>query len=527
MADSQHTSISNDINSNANATTNSRDERELRLFLALDKENKGFTTRREIFRSITHMGICLEDSRLKESIKALDTYTDLDPISYAEFCQIIRPNISLIEQILQANLIIPEFAESRRAIEQIFETTKTIPDGKVAHYIPQLARVAPDQYAVSLCTIDGQRFSLGDYQTDFCIQSCCKPINYCLALEENGEDGVHKHVGREPSGRGFNELTLNHEGKPHNPMLNAGAIMCCSLIKPGINIADRFDYVMGQWKALCGGTKVGFSNSVYLSERATADRNFALGYFMRENKAFPENTDLIATLEFYFQCCSIEVNTEQMSIVAATLANGGVCPITGKRIFKPKTVQNCLSLMSSCGMYDFSGEFAFTVGLPAKSGVSGVIMIVVPNVMGICTWSPRVDRQGNSVRGIAFCKKLVETFNFHNYDNLTGLSEKRDPRRNRLDVETDRVIAMIWAASKGDLTAIQRLVARGVDINGADYDGRTPLHLAASEGHTHIVQYLINYQAKTNLIDRWGNTALDDAIQNKHQEIVDLLKTTA
>ncbi|MBI4854165.1 MAG: glutaminase A [Acidobacteria bacterium] len=522
MQDSEQTSI----NTSTGSLLNSRDERELRLFLALDKENQGFITRRDLFRSIKQTGICLEDLRLKESIKSLDSYEDTDPISYPEFCQIIRPNISLIEQILQANLIIPEFTETRRVIEQLFETTKLISDGEVASYIPQLARVAPEQYAVSLCTIDGQRFSLGDYQTDFCIQSCCKPINYCLALEENGQEKVHKHVGREPSGRGFNELTLNYEGKPHNPMLNAGAIMCCSLIKPESNIADRFDYVMGQWKALCGGAKVGFSNSVYLSERSTADRNFALGYFMRENKAFPENTDLIATLEFYFQCCSIEVNTEQMSIVAATLANGGVCPITGKRIFTPKTVQNCLSLMSSCGMYDFSGEFAFTVGLPAKSGVSGAIMIVVPNVMGISTWSPRVDRQGNSVRGIAFCKRLVEAFNLHNYDNLTGLSEKKDPRRSRLDIETDRVIAMIWAASKGDLTAIQRLMARGVDINGADYDGRTPLHLASSEGHTHIVKYLINHNVNINLKDRWGNTPLDDAIQNNHQEIIKLLKSS-
>ncbi|MBK7993617.1 MAG: glutaminase A [Blastocatellia bacterium] len=519
MSDSQ--SLSEDINKQA---ANSRDERELRLFLALDKENRGFTTPQEIKRSISHTGISLSDLRLKESIKALQAYSDTDKISYPEFCQIIRPNIALIEQTLQANLIIPEFSATRRIIEQIFENTKTITEGTVASYIPQLARVNPEQYAVSLCTIDGQQAYFGDYQTDFCIQSCSKPINYCLALEEQGENIVHKYVGREPSGRGFNELTLNYENKPHNPMINSGAIMCCSLIKPQINIADRFDYVMEQWKAICGGAKVGFSNAVYLSERATADRNFAIGYFIRENKAFPENTDLIATLEFYFQCCSIEVNAQQMSVVAATLANGGVCPITGNRIFTPKTVQHCLSLMSSCGLYDFSGEFAFTVGLPAKSGVSGAIMIVVPNVMGLCTWSPRVDRQGNSVRGLAFCKKLVEVFNFHNYDNLTGVSEKIDPRRNRLDIETDRVIALIWAASKGDLTAIQRLVARGVDINGADYDGRTPLHLAASEGHAHIVKYLLGYGANTQLKDRWGNTAIDDAANNQHQEIISLLK---
>lgn len=355
-------------------------------------------------------------------------------------------------------------------------------------------------------------------------QSCCKPVNYCLALEEHGDDVVHRYVGREPSGHGFNELTLNRAGKPHNTMINAGAIMCCSLVNLGGDMADRFDHVIDRWSALAGDTKIGFSNSVYLSERATADRNFALGYFMREHNGFPEGTDLIATLEFYFQCCSIEMNTEQLAVVAATLANGGVCPATGKRIFHPKTVQHCLSLMYSCGMYDFSGEFAFSIGLPAKSGVSGAIMIVVPNVGGICTWSPRLDKQGNSVRGIAFCKKLVETFNFHNYDNLTGLSEKRDPRRDRIHAEADVIVSLIWSASKGDLTAIQRLYAFGVDLDGADYDGRTPLHLAASEGHRHVVDFFMNHGANLSPRDRWGGTPAEDARRHGHAEIAELLE---
>ena len=125
------------------------------------------------------------------------------------------------------------------------------------------------------------------------------------------------------------------------------------------------------------------------------------------------------------------MTAETMSVIAATLANGGVCPLTGVRVFEPATVQKCLSLMYSCGMYDFSGEWAFRVGPPAKSGVSGVIMIVVPNVMGVVCWSPRLDENGNSVRGIDFSKRLVDTFNFHNYDHMVGGSGKRDPRLQR------------------------------------------------------------------------------------------------
>lgn len=330
-------------------------------------------------------------------------------------------------------------------------------------------------------------------------------------------------MGREPSGRGFNELTLNHNGRPHNPMINAGAIVTCSLIKPQMKVADRFDYVMDRWAALSGGKRPSFGNSVYLSERQTADRNFALGYFMREHGAFPDGTDLIDILEFYFQCCSIEVTAEMMSCIAATLAHGGVCPITGERVFGPETVQNALSLMYSCGMYDYSGEFAFSMGLPAKSGVSGALMIVVPNVMGICTFSPRLDRLGNSVRGIEFCKELIKKFNFHNYDGLTGISNKKDPRVQKIVSEGEMTTTMIWAASKGDLTVVQNLIARGAEINHGDYDGRTPMHLAAAEGRDDVIEFFIKHGAILDPQDRWGGTPLSDAEKGKHQKVITML----
>ena len=245
---------------------------------------------------------------------------------------------------------------------------------------------------------------------------------------------------------------------------------------------------------------------------------------MNENGAFPEGTDLVQVLEFYFQCCSLTCNADALSVIAATLANGGICPTTGKRVLSPQTVRNCLSLMYSCGMYDFSGEFAFSIGLPAKSGVSGAMMIVVPNVMGLCTWSPRLDRLGNSVRGIDFCKELVTDFNFHNYDNLTGISEKRDPRAHDAAVEADLVTSMIWAASKGDLSSVRRLVACGASIDAPDYDGRTPLHLAASEGQREVVEYFIKQGAQIAPVDRWGGKPSDDARKAKHHAIGDLLK---
>jgi glutaminase len=493
------------------------------LFAALDRDGRGAIHGDELAEALRRAGVRPDDVRLADTFTALAARGDA-PIGPAEFAAIVRPNILLVERILQGHTVIPDFADFCAEIGRLYAETRRNESGKVADYIPQLGRVDPDQYAVAVCTVDGQRFEIGDTRVGFSVQSCSKPIIYCLALEEHGEDVVHRHVGREPSGRGFNDLTLDPQGRPHNPMINAGSIMCCSLVRPQLDLADRFDFVQSAWADLAGGSRPGFNNSVYLSERSTADRNFALGYFMRENRAFPPGTDLLGTLEFYFQSCSVELDADRMSVVAATLANGGVCPTTGRPIFHPRTVRNCLSLMYACGMYDFSGEFAFTIGLPAKSGISGALMLVVPNVLGICIWSPRIDRHGNSARGVEFCKGLVSAFNFHNYDGLSGLSKKKDPRVSGLRARGDEVTASIWAASQGDLGALQQLLARGARVDAPDYDGRTPLHLAAAEGHRHIVEFLLGHGADPNPRDRWRRTPLDDAARGGHVELARLLE---
>ena len=513
------------VDANAVKATSAKvDGREYRLFRSLDVDRRGKISVGDLLDAFERTGLYRDDQRISETMASLATHGVHEELSYDEFVEIIRPNILLVEQALQGNVILPDFEDFCGLAEGIYLKTKEIGDGHVADYIPQLGRVDPELYGLALCTIDGQQFALGDHDTDFCVQSCCKPISYCLALEEHGEEMVHHYVGREPSGRNFNELTLNEDGRPHNPMINAGAIMCSSLISPQLDPAERFDLVLEKWQALGGNRKVNFNNSIYQSERQTGDRNYALGYYMRENRAFPEGTDLMQTLEFYFQCCSIETNVTAMATLAATLANGGVCPTTGERVLKTSNVRHCLSLMCSCGMYDFSGEFAFEVGLPAKSGVSGVLLVVVPNVMGVCVWAPRLDARGNSVRGIEFCKQLVQTFNFYNYDNLTGFSEKIDPRLNRIETKAQKVDQLIWAASKGDLGAVHRLIVRGYDQDAADYDGRTPLHLAAAEGREHVVRYFLENGVDVQGRDRWEGTALDDAHRSGHSGVVGLLE---
>ena len=239
-------------------------------------------------------------------------------------------------------------------------------------------------------------------------------------------------------------------------------------------------------------------------------------------QCFPTpRTNLNEVLDLYFQLCSVEVNCESAAVMAATLANGGICPITGDRVLDNESCRHTLSLMYSCGMYDYSGMFAFRVGLPAKSGVSGVMLVVVPNVCGFCVFAPPLDKLGNTVKGVRFAEQLIKVFTLHNFDSLVhGDSVRMDPRRPT----ADRLVKMLAAARIGDLTAVKAFFVQGVDLTLTDYDGCCVLHIAAAEGYEHMARFVLrNARATINIVDRWGRKPIDVAQLYKHENVVRLL----
>jgi glutaminase len=493
-------------------------------------------------RLLGKCGILRSDPRLDPVMEALHTIrkkslstimsgVDHIKLDFNQFRKVIQGSTILISKTFKGQLVIPEFGKFCQDIDEIYKKCSSYNKGKPADYIPQLARYDPAKWGVSLCTIDGQRYSIGDVTDTFTIQSSSKPITYAICLDELGSDEVHQYLGREPSGRVFNEIVLDYNDMPHNPMVNSGAIMSASLllykVKPELSLSEKYEYVHNFFKRMCGGLSVGFMNSVFLSERDTADRNFALAYYMRELNCFPKGPegpiDIRKVLEFYFQTCSLEMNAESMSVLAATLASGGICPITGERVLKSHAVRHVLSLMHSCGMYNYSGQFSFKVGLPAKSGVSGVIIVVVPNVVGFALWSPSLDGVGNSARGVMFCEELVKIYNFHRFDSVDQCN-KKDPTVSNYEQISQHIIQLLLAASNGDVTALERAHLQGFDMNMGDYDGRTALHLAAAEGHTGCVKFLIE-KCKVNVEcqDRWGQTPMEEATRFGRSRVVAIL----
>lgn len=304
-------------------------------------------------------------------------------------------------------------------LEDLYRRHLVLPDGMaVRYYTPGRGydsggglREQSDTFAICLVTVDGAVYQAGDWDVPFALQSISKVFVYGLALAEHGRERVLSRVGVEPSGDAYNSLSFDeHNNRPFNPMVNAGALATTNLI-PGASSAEKLGRILQVVRDFAGNDDLEVDAATFDAERIGADRNRATAYLMRSDGML--SGDVESTLDLYLQQCSVHVTCSELAVMAATLANGARNPVTGRQALPRTYVRDVLSVMHTCGMYDFAGEWAYSVGVPAKSGVSGGLLAVIPGKMGVGVFSPGLDRFGNSVRATRICQELSEHLGLH------------------------------------------------------------------------------------------------------------------
>ena len=527
-------------------------KREANIFFSLCEEEDNLIKTKRFKDVLLNSGLKENDKRLFSLFRNLDAHGD--KIVFEDFIEIIRSSELIVEKALRGELSIPDFTYFAKNLDNMFDEAKKVTSGELASYIPPLANVDPEQFGVAIVTTDGQIYQKGDSEVDFSIQSMCKPFNYCFAMEKLGLEKVHQHVGQEPSGRQFDDLTLLAKTAvgqlnriPFNPMVNAGAIMTAGLIGPEESHSQRLRYIRQQFGRLIGWSPKNefgaelprFNKNMARQENFTGYNNIAMGYLLMatgnlphtktelHNDIHPDEDEfdfysepaVTEALKLYFSICSLEMSSVNFATAAATLANSGVCPISQDRVLSQKTVRNCLPVLQTSGMYNASGTFFQQVGLPAKSGVGGGVILIIPRLMGICIFSPRLDKQGNSVRGIEMAKRITSKYLVHTFDGTMTDTDRLDPKIPISKWRANSCGEAIWAASNGNIRTLERLVSEQRDLQNGDYDMRTPLHLASAEGQLEAVQFLLKQGVKP-IPDRWGGYGYFDAKNNNHKDVV-------
>lgn len=303
-------------------------------------------------------------------------------------------------------MISPVSAILARVVEEVRDDCS----GEALDYLPEFREVDPDQLGICVATIDGHVYEEGDTRSAFWIQSISKPFTYGLALADQGVEAVDAKIDLEPSGDSYNEISLDPvTSKPRNPMINAGAITAASLIA-GESTDERFARVLALYSAFAGH-ELSVDEAVFSAEFSTGHRNRAIGNLLRWGEIIEDDPE--PALELYTRQCSVRVDCHDLSLMAATLANGGINPRTGEEVLSTEVVERVLSVMTTCGMYDGAGTWVAGVGMPAKSGVGGGIIAVLPGQVGMAVFSPRLNDRGNSVRGVAASRALSRELELH------------------------------------------------------------------------------------------------------------------
>eukprot|EP00039_Didymoeca_costata_P013278 m.199349 g.199349 ORF g.199349 m.199349 type:complete len:568 (-) comp15726_c1_seq2:2175-3878(-) len=496
-----------------------------------DTNGDGFLSRRIFLKLLAERGLMPDDPRLAKMFEKLSTMPlDESSNTLKALARVAAFGGNLVADALGSRLSIPDFTMFQKNMRIMFEDLREENSGVLSNRPPALQFADPTKFAVSVCTIDGQRFSLGDYDHMFTLQSLASPFIYGAILEDRGENYIYSRVGREPSGLKYDAIELKNtnstddklpKAKPHNPLINAGAILCTSLLNSTQNVPTRLKTFHGLWADVCAREKaeVSCDTVVMLSERSTSSRSRALAYMLRENNCLDKTKPVEETLELFFSINSTMSCSDDLAVAAATLANAGVNPLHGNRVFSEESVRMMTSVLLSCGMYDASGEWAFSIGVPAKASASGALMLVIPGICGIAIYSPLLNEKRVSVRGLALAQEISKSFATHHLEKLSPVVHKNSLKTRWTHQHCKADCELLTAAAAGDDLTLCLLISRGGNINTKDYDSRTPLHLAAAEGRLSTVSILLKQNANPILKDRWGKLPVESAEESStHDE---------
>uniref|UniRef100_W5KQ87 glutaminase n=1 Tax=Astyanax mexicanus TaxID=7994 RepID=W5KQ87_ASTMX len=482
----------------------------------------GRVSTNHFFETLWSAGVLRNDPRIKDCYALMRKLQDADGAVDRNTFQCVTGFVSFILKAVQGRFVIPDFSTFAEETQKLFIKCKQLSSVKEREDRSE----GSGKWGVSICTVDGQ-LSLGDWAEPCVMGEISWPLIYGLAVHQLGVDYVHRYVGLEEYAKYESPFTLSKQ-VPHSPLTETGAIISASLlqltVRPVTEEEEKYESVLNIVRRLCNKEHANL-NCTFQGLRRDIIRLHALSFYLQEKKCFPEGVDINATLDLLLQCLSTEVTCESGAALAATLANGGLCPMSGDQVISPSAVRSTLSMMQVAGMNDYSRIFHFKTSVPAKSSSSGVVMIVVPGVLGLMCWSPELDAHGNSWRGVHFCEELVSAFQLHSFDIRTPFRQVLSYRQWKVESESQgyQIMNVLLAAYKGDLLSLRYFLS-GADVNAVDYDGRSALHVAASEGRLEVIKFLVENTGANCTLKDWGNTALQEAVRCNQGPAAQLFK---
>ncbi|XP_076027329.1 glutaminase liver isoform, mitochondrial [Genypterus blacodes] len=480
----------------------------------------------QFFEAIWSSGLHRSDPRLRECFFHLRKLQDAEgTVDRNTFHRCVTGSVSLILKALQGRFVIPDFSTFTEETQKLFCRCRQLSS------VQAKEKEGGDntKWGVSICTVDGQRLSLGDWAGPLVLGEASWPLVYGVAVDLLGSDLVHRYVGLEEYSRYDSAFTLTKTGIPHSPLTETGAIVTTSLLQLAGRLCaeeeEKYDSVLNVIRRLCNKEHANLNCTSYHSGSQSSVRLHALSFYLQEKKCFPEKVDISAALDLMLQCSCTEVTCESGAAMAASLANGGLCPLSGDQVLSPGATRSMLSMMQVAGMKDYSTTFHYKTSVPAVSSSHGSLLAVVPGVLGLMAFSPEPDASGNPWRGVHFCQELISTFQLHSFDIRTPFRQVLAYRQWKTESEGYQIMNVLLAALKGDVGSLRRYFLSGVDVNAVDYDGRSALHVAAAEGQTEVIRFLLeNSGANPALKDRWGSSPLQEARRHNKEAAVQLLQ---